>query len=199
MPKLGIDSVPSELGAFDQPSRVCNASEAGIHFYTHDKKFRKVLTHPEAYLKYFMKFKVILCPDISISPEMPRWVRKRNTHLSRCVGAYYFSRQLDVIPSLRWVEISDLDFVTEGIPLGSVIAVGALGNFRDVAARRIFEHGLAEVIRLLKPCAIIVFGQISYELEVFVQSKTLLVRFEHPMTARKSLSGSEDDAGLFVA
>jgi hypothetical protein len=199
MPKLGIESIPSDLCSFDQPSRVKNPAETGLHFYSYDKKFRNVLAHPESYLRSFMNFKVILCPDISISPEMPIWVRIRNTHLSRCVGAYFSSRQLTVIPSLRWVEISDLDFVTEGIPHGSVIAVGALGTYRNPASRLVFETGISVILERLKPAAIIVYGQISHELEKFVQSKTRLVRFNHPMAARKTSAETQPNSGLFVA
>jgi Domain of unknown function (DUF4417) len=199
MPKLDKDAIPEDLCSFDQPSRVRNAKSTALHFYNYDKKFRNVLKQPEVHLANFMKYQAILCPDITISKEMPVWVRIRNTQLSRCVGAYYASRQLQVIPSLRWAELSDLDFVVEGVPEASVIAMGALGTYRDLEKREVFEKGVLEILERLKPIAVIVYGNISPELEKKVLSKTTLVKFVSPMAQRKQSPEVDKESDLFVA
>ena len=200
MPQLTLDDVPKVLCSFDQPSRIISEKDTAVHFFVHDRKFRNVIMNPQMYVGKFMNLGAILTPDLTLTVEMPRWVRIQRTHLSRCVGAYFLSRQLNVIPTLRWVELSDLDFVAEGIPQESVFAVGAYGNFRNPQSRWIFETGLIELIDILNPVGVLIYGPIRDEVAARLAKKTRLFTFAHPMTDKnQNLNRQETRNSLFVA
>ena len=149
-----------------------------------DKKFRSVLANPEKHLKRFLPFSSLVTPDLTIMSGMPRWMRIQRTHLSRAVGAFYQTRQFKVIPSIRWIDLADLDFVCDGISTNSVFAVGALGNFQDLALRATFEEGLFEVIEILQPAGIMIYGAIRAEVVAKLSLKTTVFQFETAMSAR---------------
>lgn len=149
-----------------------------------DKKFRSVLTNPEKHLKQFLPFSSLLTPDLTIMSGMPRWMRIQRTHLSRAIGVFYQSRQFKVIPSIRWIDLSDLDFVCDGIATNSVFAVGALGNFQDLALRATFEEGLFEILEILQPAGIMIYGAIRAEVFDKLSLKTNVFHFETAMRAR---------------
>jgi len=197
-PQLQLNSVPKQLCAFDQKSRVIEARSTALHFYTSDRKFRNLLMSPDKYVEGFMHLGALLTPDITISKEMARWARVRNTHLSRCVGAYYLSRHFQVIPSLRWSELDDLDFVLEGIPKDSVFSVGAYGSYRDLALRETLELGLVQAVAQLQPQAVIIYGRIEESFKAQISKKTLIVNFEHPLSnaAEERLSSTDFDFGV---
>jgi hypothetical protein len=182
--RVTVDDVPKHLCAFDQLSRTVKPEETGLHFYVQDKKFRSVLTKPERHLEQFLPFSSLLTPDLSIMSGMPRWMRIQRTHLSRAIGAFYQSRQFKVIPSIRWIDLSDLDFVCDGISTNSVFAVGALGNFQDLALRATFEDGLFEILDILQPAGIMIYGAIRAEVRDKLSLKTNVFQFETAMRAR---------------
>ena len=123
----------------------------------------------------------LLTPDITISKEMARWARVRNTHLSRCVGAYYVSRHFQVIPSLRWSELDDLDFVLEGIPKESIFSVGAYGSYRDLELRETLELGLVQAVAKLQPQAVMIYGRIDERFKAQISKRTSVINFYHPL------------------
>ena len=179
-----VADVPKYLCAFDQRRRTVKPEETGLHFYMQDKKFRSVLTNPEKQLKQFLPFSSLLTPDLSIMSGIPRWMRIQRTHLSRAIGAFYQSRQFRVIPAIRWIDLSDLDFVCDGISTNSVFAVGALGNFQDLALRSTFEDGLFEILDILQPAGIMIYGAIRTEVFDKLSLKTRVFQFETAMRAR---------------
>ncbi len=167
--------IPNKIIAFNQRGRAQNVKETGLHFFVNDTQFRSVLQQPNKFLEPFSPFPVILTPDISLLEEMPEWLRIQRTHLSRSIGVYYQLRQFKVIPTLRWISISDLDFVLEGLQKHSVVAVGALGNYRDLKLRAIFEGGLNEIVDRLSPKAILVYGSIRPEFHQQLDRRTRVI------------------------
>ncbi|NBR64907.1 MAG: DUF4417 domain-containing protein [Micrococcales bacterium] len=182
--RIMVDDVPKYLCAFNQLNRSEKPDITGLHFYVQDKKFRSVLANPEKHLKRFLPFSSLVTPDLTIMSGMPRWMRIQRTHLSRAVGAFYQTRQFKVIPSIRWIDLADLDFVCDGISTNSVFAVGALGNFQDLALRATFEEGLFEVIEILQPAGIMIYGAIRAEVVAKLSLKTTVFQFETAMSAR---------------
>jgi len=194
--RLQIDVAPSSLVAFDQLSRVSDPKNTALHFYVHDRKFKSILVNPEKYVDKFAKYGALLTPDITLGTEMPTWMRIQKTHLSRSVGAFFEQRQFTVIPSLRWVDLSDLDFVCEGVPRNSVIAVSGFGSFRDAKLKRVFEAGLQEVVARLEPDCIVIYGHVSCELLDSISKSTTLRNF-HTATCSHCKADFAENVGLF--
>ena len=95
--------------------------------------------------------------------------------MSRAVGAYFQNHALNVIPNIRWAEVKDLEFVLEGLPCNSVIALSSQGIMGDSYLTEIFETGLSSVLKALNPSQIIYYGKetknlrrlcLEYQLEI---------------------------------
>lgn len=183
---LTLECIPDRLECFNQLSRSVDPKVTSLHFYTEDVKFKSVLLQPEKHVSNFLPYKSLITPDVSIGSGMPKWQRMQKTFLSRSVGAYFSSRQFEVIPSLRWIEVSDLDFVCQGIPKGSVFAVGALGNFRNKQLRTVFEAGLVEAVNRLNPVAVLIYGSIRPEFQINIEQKTQIFIYPTPMSVKNS-------------
>jgi hypothetical protein len=169
---VGTALVPDSLVRFDELSRSKLSSSEAIHFYTSDEKFQRVLYSPELYLEKFSKFRAVLTPDCSVTSEMPYSTRVLQTRLSRQIGAVWASHGLNVITSVRWSDEVDFKIALTGIPRCSVIAVGAYGMTRNLESKRILEKGLKQLVELLEPAAMLIFGTIDPELLDWLGNKT---------------------------
>jgi hypothetical protein len=104
------------LRAFNDLGRSTNQENEVIHFYKSDSKLVPILKNPKKYLASFAPYAAVLTPDVTLSSGMPQWLRIANTATSRMVGAVFEHHGLTVIPSLRWSDEDDYDFVSVGSP-----------------------------------------------------------------------------------
>lgn len=87
--------------------------------------------------------------------EMPVAVQIYQTFKNRWCGAYFQSKGLKVIPSLVWGEADTYWFSFDRIDEGSVVAVSTVGMRTEKA---LFMAGYQEMLRRLKPKAVICYG-----------------------------------------
>ncbi len=189
-------TVPTELIAFDDRSRTFDPRNAGIHFYRNDSKFASVLKNPRAWVKAFMDFGYVLTPDISLGDDMPSWMRQHITCLSRAVGVIWQQRGMNVIPSLRWRSNEDLPFVTAGIAAGGTIAISNYGFRSELSERMIFRSGLEEVLEILQPEKVLLYGSADPNLRALLDDKTDLFVYQSPIDIQRSRAQviEDDDA-----
>jgi hypothetical protein len=167
IPKLRpatLDLVPSELCSFNDFGRSSNPAQEAVHFYKNDIRFIAILRNPKPFGFKASGFKALLTPDVTLGLGMPEWMRKRNTVLSRMCGVVWQSQGLSVIPSLRWVCHADLEFVSMGIERGSIFAVSSYGSERNKNAKLEFERGVLELVKILQPAALMVYGLLDRRL-----------------------------------
>ena len=81
---------------------------------------------------------------------------------SRWCGAYFQSKGLKVIPSLVWGEADTFWFSFDGVDEGSVVAVSTVGMRTE---KQLFLAGYKEMLRRIKPNAIICYGDPFEEME----------------------------------
>jgi hypothetical protein len=179
-------TVPTELIAFDDRSRTSDPRNAGIHFYRNDLKFASVLENPLDWVSRFSDFGLILTPDVSLGDDMPPWMRQHITCISRAVGVIWQKRGMPVIPSLRWRSNDDLPFVTAGIPAGGSIAVSNYGSRSELSERIIFREGLEEVLCILKPERVLLYGSTDPNLQALLESSTELHVYKSPIDLLRS-------------
>ena len=189
-------SIPGELIAFDDRKRSNDPRNSGIHFYRNDSKFASVLKNPLAWVNAFMDFGYILTPDVSLGNDMPPWMRQQITCLSRAVGVIWQQRGMNVIPSLRWRSNEDLPFVTAGIAEGGTIAVSNYGSRSELSERIIFREGLEEVLEILKPEKVLLYGSADPNLRALLEEKTVLHVYQSPIDLQRSRAQviKDDDA-----
>ena len=93
---------------------------------------------------------------------MPVAVQIYQVFKSRWCGAYFQSKGLKVIPSLVWGEADTFWFSFDGIDEGSVVAVSTVGMRTE---KNLFMAGYMEMLRRIKPKAIICYGEPFEEME----------------------------------
>jgi hypothetical protein len=76
------------------------------------------------------------------------------------------------LPSLRWVDSKDYDFVKSGLEYGTCFAVSSYGVLSDPEKTRDFNNGLKHFQRELKPQEILIYGRVGFRLLDELQSET---------------------------
>ena len=188
MPVIENDGyVPTDLTGFNY-AKTKKDKNTGIHFFVDDYQFERVWNNPEKYVGILADYDCILSPDFSLYMDMPMPMKIWNVYRSRQVGAYYQSRGLRVIPTISWAEKETFEFCFKGIPKESIVAISTIGVKQNEDARKIWEDGVAEMIRQIEPSTIIVYGG---KLE-FDYGDIEVVYFENKVTERWSNGNTKE-------
>ena len=68
-----------------------------------------------------------------------------------------------IINNVRWGTKETYKYCFDGIPKNSIVAIGTVGGSPSkLKDRKRFEEGLDEMIRVLRPYAIIIYGSANY-------------------------------------
>lgn len=127
----------------------------GVHFFIDDKRFENIYLFPERSLNKIAQYRFVITIDYSLYREMPRALQIYNTFRNRWIGAYWQSKGLKVIPCISWSDHTSYDYCFDGIEVGSIVAIGMIGC---KANKQAFMDGYNKMINVIKPSAIIVFG-----------------------------------------
>ena len=179
-----VAAIPTMAIPFNSSFPELPKLDTGLHFYCEDRKFISVVADPVRWVTPFSAFKCVFTPDISLSQSLAQWQRVKNTVYSRAIGATWQRRGLTVIPSLRWVDKADYEFVSDGIGWGSVVAFGALGTYRDSSKRQVFQHGVDAMLERINPQAIIIYGKLDNTFRSRLDSKVELHNLLSPRASR---------------
>ena len=161
--------MPTCAGAFSRPISKDRRSSALLHGYVGDLELLRLLKNPARFLALASEHQAVITPDLSLLRGMPVFERQWATWRSRAVGAFFEDRGIPVIPNLRWAELSDLDFVCDGLRNASTICISTQGILRDRELMHILEAGLVQVIKTLGPECVIVYGSCSPRLHVILE------------------------------
>ena len=134
----------------------------GIHFYIDDYKMEGLYYNPERSIHRIAQYKFVITPDYSLYRDMPKAVQLFNVFRSRWRGAFWQSKGITVIPNVSWGDSTTFEFCFDGIEEGSIVAVGTIGCKRSKLA---FMRGYNEMLKRIKPSAIICFGSPFDEME----------------------------------
>ena len=154
----------SDLQDYNKTSNTC------ICFYQYDHVFdgvkglyNSIIYQDEASLnKYkdrFKNVKYIIAPDYSLFGDFPNAVQIFNIYRSRLCACWLSANtKAKIIPNVRWTHPFTYEYCFDGIPEGSNIAIGFLGQIQDKENRDIFIQGFKAAINKIKPKSIIVYG-----------------------------------------
>lgn len=126
----------------------------GLHGIWHDCKFvLKVLRH----------FAGAVTPDFSTYQDFPEPIKIYNTYRMRAFGCWLGRNGIKVINNVRWGTPETWRYCFDGIQKNSIVAIGTVGGSpRKLIDRKRFEEGLNELVRVLAPHTIIVYGSANY-------------------------------------
>lgn len=156
--KLTLDNI--ELIGYDKLSN--NETDKIVHFFLDDYKFEVMWNDPEPRIKRLKRYRAVLTPSFSVYTEMPLSMKVYNTFRNRWCGAYLQSKGIRVIPTVTWGEPNTFWFCFDGIEQGSVVAVSTLGVRKE---KSLFMQGYNELIRKIKPSAVICYGKPFEEMQ----------------------------------
>ena len=131
-----------------------------VHFFLYDYKFERVWKSPDSDIEKLRRYRAVFSPDFSVYLEMAPVMQLYNVFRNRWCGAYWASKALRVVPTVRGDE-STFDFCFEGIEKGSVVAVStymasAHDNRKD--QKEWFLKGYAEMLRQIEPEKVICYN-----------------------------------------
>lgn len=114
--------------------------------------------------KILSHFSGIITPDFSTYQDFPYPLKLWNTYRMRAFGYWYgVLCNNNVINNVRWGTPESYKYCWDGIPKYSIIAIGTVGGSpRRLIDRQRFEEGLYNMIRVLKPHTILVYGSANY-------------------------------------
>ena len=142
--------------------------DAFVCFYMFDNKFdgprRGIWNDCKHVLEVLRHFAGVITPDFSTYQDLPEGEKIRNTCRMRAMG--YWLGQLcgfAVINNVRWGTQETYRYCFVGIPSNSIVSIGTVGGSpRKKIDRNRFELGLYEMVKVLVPHTIIVYGSDRY-------------------------------------
>ena len=140
--------------------------DAYVCFYQDDYKFdgpRGIWHDSGQALKVLRHFAGAITPDFSTYQDFPEPIKEYNTYRMRAFGFWLGKNGVCVINNARWGTPETWRYCWDGIPQDSIICIGTVGGSpRKLIDRKRFEEGLKELVRVLRPHTILVYGSANY-------------------------------------
>ncbi|MCR5323256.1 MAG: DUF4417 domain-containing protein [Lachnospiraceae bacterium] len=137
-----------------------------VCFYIDDYKFdgpRGIWHDYQQALRVLCHFAGVITPDFSTYQDFPIPIKLFSTYRMRVYGYWLGKNGLAVINNVRWGTPETWSYCFEGIPTHSIVAIGTVGGGpRKLKDRKRFEHGLFQMVKVLQPHTIIVYGSADY-------------------------------------
>lgn len=154
--------IPKDMIPFDKRRKVKD-NDIAINFYMHDKTFKQVLTHTKKYIAELSKFSQVISPDCSLYRDMPLCLQITNTYMNRAIGFYLEKNGIYVIPNVRWGDERSLEFCFDGLPTNDIVSISTYGCIKGYENKYYFKIGLREMLKVLKPQVVLVYGAMPDE------------------------------------
>ena len=155
--------IPDDLIGFNYMLTSKNKN-VGIHCFIDDYQFERLWSSPQEYVEKIAEYDCFLSPDFSLYLDMPMAMKIWNIYRSRLIGQFMQDCGVCVIPTISWAEPETFSFCFAGIEKGSVVAVSTIGVKREEASFSIWKSGMDEMIRVIEPSAILVYGgEVEYD------------------------------------
>lgn len=172
--RSNIDELPTSLFSYQKvgKKKLELPSKTALHFYVYDYIFDgeygvwNALIRGTEFVRGFNLeklegFDYIIVPDFSLYMDMPIGWQIWNVYRSRVIAHALQELGYKVIINVRWSDENSYEFCFEGIETGSIVSVGSHGCSKELADRKLFESGLEEMIRRIKPKTIIIYGKVT--------------------------------------
>lgn len=149
-------ATPSRLIPYGIRNARVKSTEA-IHFFLDDYRFENVWRYAHRTAKAFQGL-TVCSPDFSMYTDWPIEVQRWNVYRSRWCGAYWQTWGAQVIPTVNWSTPESYGFCFDGLPVNSMVAIGALEMGSDSP---LFKQGFDEMIARLSPSVVLCYGKFA--------------------------------------
>ncbi|MCD8205491.1 MAG: DUF4417 domain-containing protein [Clostridia bacterium] len=174
---LNNTQIPLDIVPFDK-ARNCTNKRQYVHFYVHDPKFFCLLKMPERYVELFKLYDGVITPDFSMLIGQSKCVQQVCVYLNRAIGFFLQKNGIPVIPNIRWSDESSFEYCFLGVPKNNIVAVSTHGCIKSKDQRLMFKKGVASLIEVLEPKAILVHGAMPEE--IFGDFEDLVPFYRYP-------------------
>ena len=146
----------------------CFSHLAFVCFFEDDWKFDSTsgiwFRSSRAY-KILSHFAGIITPDFSTYQDFPYPLKLWNTYRMRAFGYWYGTICGNAVyNNVRWGTSETYRYCFDGLPKHDIVVIGTVGGSpRKKIDRPRFEEGLNEMVRVLQPHTIIVYGSANYQ------------------------------------
>ncbi|MBR3417838.1 MAG: DUF4417 domain-containing protein [Oscillospiraceae bacterium] len=185
------DQPPTELISYEEAKRLVKLSvkqnpdfhkDAYVHFYIDDQKFDGkrdgIWQKPQEALEIIRHFSGIISPDFSTNADFPDPLKRYNTYRMRAFGYWISIHDIPVINNVRWGTEETWSYCFDGIPYNSIVAIGTVASgIHKLENRPLFERGLLQMMELLNPRMIIVYGSSNYSFFRDLPKTTAVIQF----------------------
>lgn len=160
---------------------------AFVCFYLDDYKFDcpTGIWHKYAQtLRILRHFDGVITPDFSTYQDFAYPIKLGNTYRMRAFGYWLGKNGIPVINNVRWGTPETYAYCFDGIEQNSIVAIGTAGGGpKKLIDRPRFEAGLKELVRVLKPHTIVVYGSANYScFDELRQQGVKIIAFKSQMT-----------------
>ena len=170
--------IPNKLISFSKAVS-CTDYNQWVHFYEDDYKFERIWRQPKRYLNLLRKYNGVILPDFSLYRDMPFIMQLWNIYRSRAIGCWLQNHNIKVIPNIRFSDERSYNICCDGIAHNSTIAIGSHGTVKNTYDRNLFLEGLDNVIKILEPTCIIIYGTIPNNIrEKYINKGITIITFE---------------------
>lgn len=141
--------------------------DAFVHFFCDDQLFdgsqNSIWASPEKAFQILKHFGGIITPDYSTYSDFPDPLKRYNTYRMRAIGFACFTAGIPVINNVRWGTDETWSYCFDGIPQRSIVCIGTVASgLRELSNRTDFDNGFYEMLRILSPEIILVYGSANY-------------------------------------
>lgn len=169
--------IPKDMIPFDKRN-VIKEKDLAIDFYMHDVAFKQILTSTSKYLNELSKYKAVISPDCSLYRDMPLCLQITNTYMNRAVGFYFQKNGIYVIPNVRWGDERSFEFCFDGLPINDIVCISTHGCIRGYENKYYFKLGLEQMLKILKPQVVLVYGPMPDEVFSEFINETKFIHYE---------------------
>ena len=170
------EHIPSSIIHWDEAKRLYRNAisrkdtaffcDSFVCFYLDDYRFdgpRGIWHDSASALKVLKRFAGVITPDFSTYQDFPEPLKVYNTYRMRAFGYWLGKNGISVINNVRWGTSETWRYCWDGVPEDSIVCIGTVGgNPKRLIDRRRFEEGLEELVRVLRPHTILVYGSAKY-------------------------------------
>ena len=173
MPVIGYfgNQLPDYLALYSNIQDYRKTHNTCVTFFQYDKQFDSIkglwnaILHKNekllnSYKERFEGVKFIVCPDYSITGDMPLAMQIFNSYRSKVVAIWLRDNcGCTIIPNLRFNNQKSYDYCFDGIAYKSIVCLSILGLCAKPVDVQNLINGLHESIIRIRPSAIILFGE----------------------------------------
>lgn len=162
LPKHDKILIPKDMIPFDKRN-VVKEKDLALNFYMHDVKFKQVLTSTSKYLDELSRYTAVISPDCSLYRDMPLCLQITNTYMNRAVAFYLQRHGVYVIPNVRWGDERSFEFCFQGLSINDIVSISTHGCIQGYENKYYFRLGLEQMLKVLKPQVVLVYGYMPDE------------------------------------